>query len=118
MPTTPAALDLTRQARLGEIIRRLDEDLATFNAREEYLLGQIRRLDAEVTDLAESVESVQSGPDGGALVRHDVRQRVIDGQLAPEVHVHDLAQLRREIAEAVAVRDDAADELETLTGEQ
>jgi hypothetical protein len=106
-----------RRAVLEETVRRSDEQLETFAALEEHYVAEIARLEDEIAALREGVEGVSSSSsDGGALARHDLRQRIIDAQLTRERHVHELGLLQNEIAATKAAREEAVSELKTLRG--
>jgi hypothetical protein len=111
--------DLTeRQAHLEESVRRHTESADTLAALEQHIESEVKRLESEIATLGDAVEAVPSSPDGGALARHDLRQRIIDAQLTCERHVHELALLRDEISDTKAGRDAAVSELELLKADQ
>jgi hypothetical protein len=100
-------------ADLVENIRRHDESLESHAALEQHIVAEIGRLDSEIAALEESVDDVPNSA-GGALARHDLRQRKIDAQLLHESHVYELGQLRREIDATRTAREEAVEALEML----
>ena len=106
--------DLTeRQAVLAESIRRHDESLEGHAGIEAHIVSEIARLDSEIAALEESVDEVPNSA-GGALARHDLRQRIIDSQLILEGHQYELLHLRAEVAHTKAAREEAVEALEKL----
>jgi len=106
--------DLTeRQAVLAESIRRHDESLEGHAGIEAHIVSEIARLDQEIAALEADVDEVPAST-GGALARHDLRQRIIDSQLILEGHQHELLHLRSEIAHTKAAREEAVEALEKL----
>jgi hypothetical protein len=98
---------------LAESIRRHDESLEGHAGIEAHIVSEIARLDQEIAALEADVDEVPAST-GGALARHDLRQRIIDSQLILEGHQHELLHLRSEIAHTKAAREEAVEALEKL----
>jgi hypothetical protein len=98
---------------LKESVRRHGESLATLSLLEAHIVAEIARLEDEIATLDESVSEAPT-----ALVRHDIRQQIIDSQLILEGHRDELSKLRPQIEETKIARETAEEDLEVLRAEQ